>query len=221
MPDRPGVAQMFPFPIHEAGPLRLTGAPVDVGDLEAFTAFIAAERGDRPALVGGYNEHRGLYAASAHFGGPDHGGPDHGGPDHDGDEPRVIHLGVDVWTDAGTPVRAPVDAVVHSVADNDRHGDYGGTVVLTHDLAGAVFHTLYGHLARRTLDGLTAGRAIARGEVFAWLGEPHENGGWPPHLHLQRIRDLGERRGDFPGVARLSEREAWLRICPDPSDLLI
>ncbi len=211
MTDHVAVAPIFPFPISAAGSLSLVGAPVDAGDLAAFTAFIADRRGDQPALVGGYDEHRGLYATSAHFGGPEHGG----------DEPRVIHLGIDVWTDAGTPLRAPLDAVVHSFADNHRPGDFGGTVILTHGVGGETFHSLWGHLARRTLEGLEEGRAIARGEVFAWLGEPAENGGWPPHLHLQRILDLGDRRGDFPGVARLSEREQWLRACPDPADLLV
>jgi murein DD-endopeptidase MepM/ murein hydrolase activator NlpD len=202
---------MFPFPIRDAGPLSFAEAPVDVGDLDAFSAYIAACRGDRPALVGGYGEHRGIYAASALFGGPRHGG----------DEPRVIHLGVDVWTDAGTPVCAPLDAVVHSFADNHRHGDYGATVILAHETGGDTFYSLYGHLARRTLAGLREGRPVARGEVFASLGEPHENGGWPPHLHLQRIRDLGGHRGDYPGVARRSEREAWLLACPDPTGLLV
>lgn len=201
---------IFPFPIVEAGPLVLDGATVDVGDLAAFTAFIAARRGERPALVGGYGEHRGIYAASSLF----------GGPGHDEGEPRVIHLGVDVWTDAGTPLRAPLDATVHSFAINAAHGDYGGTVILEHELGDTVCHTLFGHLAHRSLDGLAVGRAVAAGEVFAWLGEPRENGGWPPHLHLQRIDDIGEHRGDYPGVARLSERERWLRACPDPAALL-
>jgi murein DD-endopeptidase MepM/ murein hydrolase activator NlpD len=205
-----GVARIFPFAIAEAGPLSLSGAPVDVGDLAAFSAYIAARRGARPALVGGYGEDRGVYAASSLFGGARHGG----------DEPRTIHLGVDVWTDAGTPLRAPLDAVVHSLADNRGHGDYGGTVILSHATAAGGFHTLYGHLARRSLEHLRPGQALARGEVFAWLGEAEENGGWPPHLHLQKILDLGGRRGDFPGVARRSERARWLRICPDPGALL-
>ncbi len=206
-------APMFPFPIAAARPLRLADAAVDVGDLAAFTAFLDGVRGDAPSLIGGYDEPRGVYAASPLFGGVAAGGSD---------EPRTLHLGVDVWAPAGTPLRAPLDAVVHSFADNRTFGDYGGTIILTHaDPRGAVFHALYGHLARRSLEGLREGQAIARGTVFAWIGAPDENGGWPPHLHLQRIEDLQGRRGDFPGVVRLSEREHWLRICPDPRDLLV
>jgi len=198
---------VFPFAMAAARPLGLAGAAVDVSDLAQFAAFIDRERGDAPALVGGYGEDRGVYAGSPLFA---------------GEEPRVIHLGIDVWTAAGTPLRAPLDAVVHSFADNDRFGDYGATIILTHTGADdRPFHTLWGHLARRSLDGLRVGQAVARGDVFARLGEPHENGGWPPHLHLQKITDLGGRRGDFPGVAPRSERDRWLRLCPDPADLLV
>ena len=197
-------AAVFPFAIADAVPLDLEGADVDVSDLAAFSAFLAARRGTAPALIGGYNEHRGLYRGSALFG--------------DAEEPRVIHLGVDVWTGAGTPIAAPLPAEVHSFADNDNFGDYGATIILEH--AGPCW-TLWGHLARRSLAGLVAGQPIALGQVFAWLGEPHENGGWPPHLHLQKITDLLGLAGDYPGVARLSERERWLALCPDPADLLV
>ncbi|MBU2500474.1 peptidoglycan DD-metalloendopeptidase family protein [bacterium] len=203
-------APLFPFPLAEARPVVLAGADFDVADPAAMAAFIAQARGTAPAAIGGYGENRGIYAASPLFGTP-----------AAGVEPRVIHLGVDVWTEAGTPVSAPLDAVVHSFADNDRFGDYGGTVILEHRTAAGVFWTLYGHLARRSLAGLAEGRMVGRGEVFAWLGEPAENGGWPPHLHFQKITDMLGMRGDFPGVARASEKEDWLGLCPDPSDLMV
>lgn len=194
---------VFPFPIAEARALSLADADVDVGDLDRFSRFIAEQRGDAPALVGGYGEDRRIYAKSSLFDGVG--------------EPRTIHLGVDVWTEAGTPLRAPLDAVVHSFQINDNFGDYGGTIILAHD----DFCTLWGHLAHRSLDGLREGQAIAAGETFAWLGGPAENGGWPPHLHLQRIDDLLGNRGDFPGVAPRPERDRWLALCPDPRGLLV
>jgi 4-aminobutyrate aminotransferase-like enzyme len=48
----------------------------------------------------------------------------------------------------------------------------------------------------------------------------HENGGWPPHLHLQIILDLLDRGAQFPGVARASERAVWMSLSPDPNLLL-
>ena len=211
MTSEPSVARIFPFSVAEARPLALTGAAVDVSDHDAFVAFLARARGGAPALVGGYDEHRGVYAGSALFGGVAAGD----------DEPRVIHLGVDIWTDAGTPVAAPLDGFVHSFADNDSFGDYGGTIILEHAGPSGSFWVLYGHLARRSLDRMRTGLAIARGEVFAWVGEPAENGGWPPHLHLQKIMDMLGLQGDFPGVAKVSDRQRLLALCPDPSDLLV
>ena len=200
-------APLFPFPLAQARPLRLAGRGLDVTDLAAFTDFLASERGPAPALTGGWGEDRDLYRGSALF--------------RSEEEPRTIHLGIDVWVEAGTPVAAPLAATVHSFADNANFGDYGGTILLEHAVGGKRFWTLYGHLARRSLENLNEGAAVAAGEVFAWLGEPSENGGWPPHLHFQKILDLQGLRGDFPGVARPTEKGHWLRLCPDPSDLMV
>lgn len=193
---------VFPFSFDDARPVSLADVDFDVSDLARFTSYIDDRRGDALALYGGYGEERGVYAASSLF-------------DGEG-EPRTIHLGVDVWTEAGTAVRAPLDGVVHGVAINDAFGDYGGTVVLRHD----AFFTLWGHLAHRELLTLREGQVVAAGTAFARLGTPDENGGWPPHLHLQQIIDMQGRRSDFPGVASRSARDVWLALCPDPTPLL-
>lgn len=193
---------VFDFSLRDARRVSLADVDFDVSDLERFTRFIDTARGDAVAAYGGYGEERGVYAASTLF--------DTAG------EPRTVHLGIDVWTDAGTAVRAPLDAVVHSARINDAFGDYGGTVILQHD----GFCTLYGHLAHREVHSLQPGEVVPAGRAFARLGEAEENGGWPPHLHFQKILDMGEHRGDFPGVAAKSESGRWLTRCPDPTDLL-
>lgn len=202
---------VFPFPISRALPLQLRGLDLDVRDLEKFSAWLAVRRGESPALIGGYGEDRSVYRGSSLFASGRSGD----------EEPRTIHLGVDVWTDAGTPVAAPRDGRVHSFANNSSFGDYGGTVILEHDVDGGKMHALYGHLALCSLEGKTVGAVVEAGEVFAWLGAPQENGGWPPHLHFQLIVDPAGYRGDYPGVARASERELWLRRCPDPVPWLV
>ena len=158
--------------------------------------------------IGGYLENRVIYRRSEHFGASL------------AEEARSLHLGVDVWVPAGTPVLAPLPATIHSLADNDQFGDYGPTVILRHELAGTVFYSLYGHLSRAELQQLHAGQALAQGEVFATVGPFPENGDWPPHLHFQLMADLQGRVGDFPGVAPPSERELWAAICPDPNLVL-
>ncbi|PST85204.1 peptidase M23 [Pedobacter yulinensis] len=156
--------------------------------------------------IGGYAEHRDIYAKSDHF-------------DASG-EPRRLHLGVDIWGPAGTPVFNFYDAVVHSFADNNRNGDYGATIILKYELGGHAFHALYGHLNRAALAGLQKGGFVPAGKQIASLGVPQENGNWPPHLHFQLIIDMKGMAGDFPGVCRYSERDIFLANCPDPQVIL-
>lgn len=195
-------APVFPFSLADCPVVVLSDPALDCRDHAALAAHVAAARGDAPACWGGWGERRELYTGSGLFA---------------GEEPRVVHLGVDVWTDAGTPVAAPADGVVHSLADNAGFGNYGPTVLLEHD----GFWTLYGHLSRDSLAGLAPGRRVAAGEVVARLGEPEENGGWPPHLHFQVITDLLGRSGDYPGAATEAGRDLWLARCPDPRGLLV
>ncbi|MBF9224282.1 peptidoglycan DD-metalloendopeptidase family protein [Hymenobacter ruricola] len=185
-------------------------ATADLRDTADFQRLVEAELALQHATigVGGYLENRVIYRRSPHF-----------GPGAI-DEPRSLHLGVDVWCPAGVPVLAPLPATVHSVADNAHFGDYGPTVILQHELVGTVFYSLYGHLSRLEWQNLRAGQALAQGEAFATVGPFPENGDWPPHLHFQLMADLQGRVGDFPGVARPSERATWAALCPDPNLVL-
>jgi 4-aminobutyrate aminotransferase-like enzyme/Ser/Thr protein kinase RdoA (MazF antagonist) len=134
------------------------------------------------------------------------------------DEHRTVHLGLDLFAEAGMPVHAPLAGFVHALADNAAPQDYGPVVVLRHATDdGAEFYTLYGHLSRESLTGLRVGQSIARGERLATLGTPAVNGGWTPHLHLQVIADLLDLGCDFPGVAQPNQRAVWRSLCPDPN----
>ncbi len=138
-------------------------------------------------------------------------------------ETRTIHLGVDLFQPAGSPVYAPLDGVVHSFADNAFDLDYGPTLILQHETDGPdplVFYTLYGHLDRESLAGKFEGMRVVRGDRIASLGDAEVNGGWAPHLHFQVLLETFGRYGELPGVAAPSDRELWLGICPDPSPML-
>jgi len=199
----PGVAQLD---FTAANP-RLTH-PERLRDTAAFDQLVRELLAAQHARVGigGYLENRVIYRRSPHF--------DAAG------EPRSLHLGVDVWVPAGTPVAAPLPATLHSLADNDHFGDYGPTIILQHELEGVTFFSLYGHLTRTDLPPLRAGQALAAGQVFAHVGPYPENGDWPPHLHFQLVADMQGRQGDFPGVAAPSERAYWAALCPDPMLIL-
>jgi 4-aminobutyrate aminotransferase-like enzyme/Ser/Thr protein kinase RdoA (MazF antagonist) len=159
--------------------------------------------------VGRYLEHRDVYATPA-FAGTD--------PD---DDRRTVHLAVDLFAPAGTPVRTPLPGVVHAFGDNDQPLDYGPVVVVRHETDdGTPFFTLYGHLSRDSLPRLAEGMPLAAGDVVARMGAEHENGNWPPHVHLQLLTSLAGLGLDVPGVARRSELGVWRSVSPDPNLVL-
>lgn len=181
--------------------------PDTISDTNSFSVLIDKMLAEAKCQygIGGYNELRNLYARSVVF---------------DGAEPRRLHLGVDVWGPAGTPVFAPLAGTIHSFAYNGSFGDYGATIILQHELNGYIFHTLYGHLSLASLQGKTISQTITAGEQIADFGAPVENGAWPPHLHFQVIENMEGMMGDYPGVCRFSEREKYLANCPDANILL-
>jgi len=136
-------------------------------------------------------------------------------------ENRTIHLGIDLYVNAGTAIHAPLDGTVRLFGDNDQPQDYGPVIILEHRTTGGEpFHTLYGHLSRESLDGLEEGMAVERGRAIATVGRATVNGGWPPHLHFQLITDLLGMGRDFPGVCAFSQRAVWRTLSPDP-DLVL
>ncbi len=182
-----------------------------LNDTNHFMNYINGKLHDAGALygIGGYNEHRTVYSRSTVF--------DSHLP---GEEPRRIHLGVDIWGQLNTPIFAPMDGLVYNFAFNNDFGDYGATIILSHNLEGQTFHTLYGHLCLNDIKNLEIGQHIDKGELFAEFGMPIENGHWPPHLHFQIITDMQGHEGDYPGVCSISDRDKYLSNCPDP-DLIL
>ncbi|PWB72421.1 MAG: peptidase M23 [Holophagae bacterium] len=181
---------------------------VRIHDTVAFSEYLFEQIATRrpPVGIGRWDEDRVQYRHSPLF--------------DDAVERRSVHLGIDLFVVAGTPVHAPLPARLHSFADNDRLGDYGPTIILEHQLDGVHFFTLYGHLSRPSLAGLEPSLAFAACDRIGWVGEQHENGSWPPHLHFQIIADLLGMTGDFPGVAAPSQRARLLDLCPDPNLIL-
>lgn len=160
--------------------------------------------------VGRYNEARPIYTSAAFS-----------DSDNPTDERRTIHLGIDLFVAPGAKVHAPLDGIVHTIADNNAPLDYGPLVILGHTTNDdQEFFTLYGHLSRASTAKLSTGQKIAKGQAFAEIGSTDENGNWPPHLHFQIISDLLEMNERFPGVALASERAIWTSICTNPNLLL-
>jgi 4-aminobutyrate aminotransferase-like enzyme/Ser/Thr protein kinase RdoA (MazF antagonist) len=203
-------------------------APSVVFDLSVGSTFLGAKPGgaNNPELreklsaemkragaafgVGRYDEPRMVYTS-----------PLFGASSNPTDERRTIHLGMDLFVEPGTRLRAPLDGVVQVAANNVAPLDYGPLVILRHETSdGEKFFTLYGHLTKETLAGLKEGQRVRRGEEFARVGATAENGGWVPHVHFQIILDLLDLGTDFLGVAYASQRAVWTGLSPDPNLLL-
>jgi 4-aminobutyrate aminotransferase-like enzyme/Ser/Thr protein kinase RdoA (MazF antagonist) len=193
-------------------PLDLSVGSLDLGnypnydDPVLFTRCITRHLEDHGADFGygGYGETRPVYTTD-----------DFATEGNYGPRWRTVHIGIDIWGTAETPILAPYDGLVHSVGvDPTKHG-YGNVVILEHLEGTHRFYTLYGHLSAASTAGLMAGTQVHCGDEIARFGSPDENGGWPPHLHFQVIRDMLGFVGDFPGVAYPAAEEAWLWLCPE------
>lgn len=182
---------------------------VNLTDSQHFCTYVDSlrEKDNKKYALGGYLENRIIYTRSHVFA-------------TNLSIFRNIHLGVDIWTLAGTAVYCPLGGVIHSFRDNIGFGNYGPTVILEHVLRGNKIYSLYGHLAKSDLSLFYPGKHLVAGEILGHLGEEKENGNWPAHLHFQLIKDLEGLTGDYPGVCRDSEVGRYVQNCPNPNDWL-
>lgn len=152
-------------------------------------------------FYGGYLEKRNLYQGKQLFA---------------ENEIRNIHLGIDFWAPANTGIICPFEAEVVVSAYNEGVGDYGGTIILKHQLENRNFYTLYGHLSKDSLQQNLKTSHVQKGNVFCRLGEASENGGYVPHLHFQVILELDENNQDYPGVCSQNKLLFYQKNCPNP-----
>lgn len=195
-------------------PLDLSVSNSDLSDInvknaDTFQKYIETllSENNAEAAFGGYNEVRNLYDDSAIF-------------NVDESAKRNIHIGIDIWIKARTPILAALDGKIHSFKNNDNVGDYGPTIILEHNINGFHFHTLYGHLSLESMVGIEIGQPIQKGEQIGTLGNASVNGGYAPHLHFQIIKNIAEYFGDYPGVCNSNDLSFYLENCPDPNLLL-
>jgi len=181
--------------------------PSHLEDEKHFSEAINTLQNNKPFAYGGYLEKRWFYQRGKQF--------------VNSQEARNIHLGIDIWADANTPVYAPINCKVHSFKNNALFSDYGPTIILelAQAIKGANF-MLLGHLALKNLRGLHVGKSYIQGDVVAHLGEYGENGAWPPHVHVQLIKDLEGCEGDYFGVCHEQEQDTYAANCPSPLELI-
>lgn len=182
---------------------------IDLSSVNQQQAYIdqVAQQKNASILYGGYLEKRNLYKHSSYFASENH-------------NDRNIHLGIDFWCPAGSPVVAPLNGTVHSFNNNINPGDYGPTILLKHELGDKLVYTLYGHLSIESLAILSEGQPIQKGETIAFLGDHTVNGGYSPHLHFQVMLALDNNVGDYPGVCSQDQLAYYQKNCIDPLKFL-
>lgn len=212
---QPSFPSLFPIPRQGGNYVALDLSRNNTGlqalgivDTTALTDYIFREISSHGAQVGfgGYNEDRAWYQRADFFAVQG--------------EPRTIHIGVDLWAKPGTPVILPIAGHIHSLQDNNRFGDYGPTLIFEHEVDGAPFYSLYGHLSVDSLRGKQPGQHFEAGTHIAAVGAPPRNGDWPPHVHFQLMLDMLGMQGDFPAVCVKSQRDYYLALCPNPELVL-
>lgn len=183
------------------------GHTSDYANLELFEFKINQLQKEHPTklIAGGYLEPRSVYTSSNY---------DKIG--NYGRESRSIHLGIDFWLPAQTPVHALLDGKIVTAVNDADDKAYGGLIILKHQTEAFEFYTLYGHLSLASISDKKLGDIIKKGDCLGYLGNAAENGNWVPHLHFQVLLSILDYKNDFPGVAYYSELNTWKSICPDP-----
>ena len=134
---------------------------------------------------------------------------------------RNIHLGVDIWGKELLPIYSPLEGRVKSVAYNGEILDYGFTLIIEYsNNEHGSFHLLFGHLSHHIESMWKEGDLVKKGQHIGYFGSPHENGGWSPHLHLQMIKDLQNKKGDYPGVCSKVDLDHFQQNCPNPEQFI-
>jgi murein DD-endopeptidase MepM/ murein hydrolase activator NlpD len=128
---------------------------------------------------------------------------------------RNIHMGIDIWSEAGQPVYSFYDGTICYKAYHNQRGNYGPTLVLQYKLNSQKLFALYGHLSRTSLNDNSVGERVEKSQQIATVGLKEENGDWVPHLHFQLSwQDPG--KADMPGVVSKEEHQKALKSYPDP-----
>ena len=128
---------------------------------------------------------------------------------------RNIHVGIDIGGPVGTACMAFTDGEISHFGYNPEPGDYGYVVITRHIISGSTVWALYGHLDSNSIEDKSIGQKVSTGDVIAWFGDSHENGGRDPHLHFQ-LSLVEPETHDLPGVVSSEDIAKALLDYPDP-----
>ncbi|MDF2378992.1 MAG: hypothetical protein P1V18_02085 [Candidatus Gracilibacteria bacterium] len=135
------------------------------------------------------------------------------------EEERFFHLGVDIFLPQDFMLHLPLRGEVVQQGYEEGKGNFGGFVLIRHDMGTSHFYSLWGHLR---LDSLPqVGSVVERGMPFAQVGDMSENGDWFYHTHLQVLTERGYKEGYLSkGYCRADLLPTIDQVCPSPLFLM-
>ena len=134
------------------------------------------------------------------------------------DEGRFYHVGLDIIVGEHEPLHAPLGGEVARVGMDEGMGNFGGYVILRHELGGVVFYSFYGHV--QTPQVVKQGDSIVPGQVFARIGAGRDSGGWFTHTHLQIITQAAmEQKRYLQGYVTAADLAHIEDLFPSPYPL--
>lgn len=114
--------------------------------------------------------------------------------------PASVHLGVDLFAEAGASVSSPLAGTVARTGSGELVLDIGGLGLRLAGIASA----------------LGVGAVVSAGDPVGTVAAPAAADPLPAHLHVQVLADA---RLDAPGLAVPARAAGWRALCPDPSPL--
>ncbi len=134
-------------------------------------------------------------------------------------EKRFFHLGIDLCRPKNSPIFTPLDGKVINAGYEKGEGNYGGFIVLQHEINRIIFFTVYGHLNPQKLP--IKGKNLKAGQLLAFLGDFHQNGNYFHHLHFQVLSQKGFENGFISkGYCTTQQLETIEEYCPNPGFLI-
>ena len=108
-------------------------------------------------------------------------------------EKRIYHLGLDIIVPYNSVVFCPLDGNIYKLGKETQKGNYGGYLVIKHEIKDQTFYSLYGHL--KTPLKVQLGQELVAGQELGKIGKESDSGGWFCHLHLQLITQKAMNEG--------------------------
>lgn len=131
---------------------------------------------------------------------------------------KFLHLGVDFFAPANTPIYAPCPMDLINVY-NDTPEECGWGTRLLYQIDNGLY-ILFGHLSPR----YSRYYYVPYGMQFAFLGDRSENGGWSPHLHIQMIAgdisDFLKNPASLDGYGEISQKKELAKRYPNPLEYI-